>query len=116
MTTRSQSAILIRDLLIRIPQEFPARVWRRNVGIGVRGNYHVTFGHKGESDIQGIIGPQSRFLAIEVKCSGRLSKEQKSFLKMIEAHGGIAIEARELRKTLETIRLLIGAEFTESSF
>lgn len=54
--------------------------------------YHI----KGVSDILGIY--KGRPLAIEVKSkTGRLSDEQKYFLRRFEAAGGIAIVARSVQ-------------------
>lgn len=53
------------------------------------------FKRKGVSDIIGIY--KGRFLSIEVKSQkGRLSEDQKQWLRDVEAHGGISIVARSV--------------------
>ena len=66
--------------------------WRNNVGCAKIGNRFMHFGLKGSSDILGIL-PNGRFLAVECKREngGRLSENQKEFLKKIEENNGIAI-------------------------
>jgi len=53
---------------------------------------------KGIADILGI-APGGRFLAIEVKSAdGRLSKEQRLFLRSVQDAGGIAFVARSVKQ------------------
>ena len=61
---------------------------------------------KGVSDILGIIG--GRFLAIEVKSkTGKLSPDQKIFLRRIQDEGGIAFMARSTEQALNQLLLFI---------
>lgn len=58
----------------------------------------------GSSDIIGV-GPDGRFLAIEVKTkTGRASTEQKTFIDIINKSGGIAGIARSVEEALDLIR------------
>lgn len=100
---------ITNTLLLRIPQEFQARVWRRSVGAAFNPAGHMMrYGLPGEADIDGIIGPNGRRLAIEVKAGkDRLSEEQQAFLKMITAMGGIAIVARDVETTLTELRAAV---------
>ncbi len=129
--TSASAAKITSDLLLRIPREFPARVWRRNVGKAVpyvvirhaisyllQGKSRaaieyltrarlVTFGVNGEGDIDGIIciGGNGIRLGIEVKAGNdRQREEQKSFQVMMEAHGGIYLIARDVESTIEDLR------------
>lgn len=73
------------------------RVWRQNTGAmsDKRGRI-VRFGVPGAADISGILN-DGRRLEIEVKSStGRESKEQIAFEKMIRKYGGVYIIARSI--------------------
>lgn len=72
------------------------RVWRNNTGALLdRNGKLVKFGLQGSADILGIMKPQGRFLAIEVKTEkGRQSESQKRFQQMVEDMGGLYILAR----------------------
>lgn len=95
-------------LLRRIPLEFPARVWRQNVGTAVAGGRMIRFGVPGVSDILGVVTMPDgcgRILCIEVKAGrDRVSDKQASFLRMIRTHGGIAIVARGVDEALAELR------------
>ena len=83
------------------------RLWRRNVGLArpVHQTHLIFFGVKGEADLQGIIYPRGRFLAIEVKTnSGRLTKEQERWRDMIIKFGGAYIEARSLDDAISGVK------------
>jgi hypothetical protein len=91
-------------LLLRIPAAFPARVWRRNVGVAKAGDRFIRLGVPGEADITGIVDGGYR-LEIEVKAGrDRLREEQASFLSMVKLHGGIALVARDVEATMDAIR------------
>jgi hypothetical protein len=101
------AASIIADLLQKIPQQFPARVWRRNVGTAYDGGRLIRFGLPGEADIDGVItvaGVGIR-LAIEVKAPGdKQSGWQRNYQNMIEAHGGIYILAQDAEQAVRDLR------------
>ena len=69
--------------------------WRNNTGSyrTTEGRF-IRYGHVGSADILGIL-PDGRFLAIECKtATGKQSKPQQVFQRMIETNGGIYIMAR----------------------
>ncbi len=74
-------------------------VWRNNTG-GFGGEYKgkkwfVRAGLKGSADIFVIVGPQGKFVAIEVKRPGsKQTDDQKKFQADVEALGGTYILAR----------------------
>lgn len=92
-------------LLIELPKRFKCRAWRVNTGAGkLEGGRFVRFNHPGMADISGVIDPGLR-LEIEVKANGdRLTKQQESFLMMVERYGGIALVARDVDTTLIAIQ------------
>ena len=106
------AAEMIQQLLIRIPQQFPAaRVWRRNIGAQNEAGRFIRFGVPGEPDIEGIF-PIERghvfgvFLGVEVKAGkDRLSDKQKAFAAMITKAGGIWLECRDVDKCLKELEM-----------
>ncbi len=97
--------------------EAPTRVWRNNVGVlrDDRGpkcpmchrgkGVPVTYGLSvGSADLIGITHG-GQFLAVEVKTpDGRLSTEQKAWLKTVERFGGMAEVARSVEDAHNIIR------------
>lgn len=83
------------------------KVFRNNSGYlrDIRGQY-VHFGLcTGSSDLVGIVPPSGRFLAIEVKTpTGVVTKEQLSFLRMVNESGGIGFIARSVEEAIENLR------------
>lgn len=83
------------------------RIWRNNTGAlkDQRGQL-ITYGLKGSADILGIISPEGRFLAIEVKNErGKQSESQAAFGKMVEAMGGIYILARSVEDVYRGLQI-----------
>jgi hypothetical protein len=80
------------------------RLWPRVVGVGrALNNYNhvVSYGIPGESDLDGIIGPNGRKLSIEIKTGkSQLRSEQKKWKAMIEKFGGVHIVARSVEQCL----------------
>lgn len=65
---------------------------------------------KGVSDILGILKPDGRMLAIEVKTKqrqNRLSREQKAFLESINQNGGLAFVATSLDDVIKNMKDLL---------
>jgi hypothetical protein len=91
----AESAIL-HAVLARLGSRPGVRCWRNNTGAGrTFSGDAIRWGLKGSADILGLIAPQGRFLAVEVKTpDGRQSSEQVSFQRMIEKHGGIYLLVR----------------------
>lgn len=83
-----------------------SRVWRNNVGKYKKDDRWITYGLcVGSADLVGVeqvvVTPEmvgktfGRFLAVEVKTpEGRLSKEQKAWLKTVQDFGGRAVVFR----------------------
>lgn len=60
---------------------------------------------KGISDIQGVIPPTGRHLAIEVKTkSGIVSNEQTAHIERVLKSGGVAFVARSIDDVIEGLR------------
>lgn len=79
-------------ILANLPKN--CRMWRSNTGGFVRQGQLIRYGlTKGSSDIIGFTQHEgiAVFTAIEVKSEkGKLSKDQKIFLKIVKDFGGIA--------------------------
>jgi len=73
------------------------RIWKRVVGFDRQKG--IKYGIPGESDLQGIIAPHGKILAIECKTGlGKLNQDQIRFRDMIIKFGGIYIEARSVEQ------------------
>lgn len=103
---KSESTIL-KEVMLKA-SELGYRVFRNNVGVAFQPNGQVIkYGlHNGSSDLigwhsvvvtQDMVGKKlAVFLAIETKNKrGKVTTEQKNFLREVDAAGGIAILARE---------------------
>lgn len=87
-------AQLVRAVLELLTVVYGCYVWRANTGAGRIGERFVRFGPPGQSDVIGV-GPGGRFIAVECKNEhGKLSEDQRDFLALVEAHGGIALVVR----------------------
>lgn len=91
------------DILYAVGSLGNVRLWPRVVGVGraINSDRVMSFGIKGESDLDGIIAPQDRKLSIEVKSgNAKLSADQKRYKAMIEKFGGIHIVGRSVTQVL----------------
>jgi hypothetical protein len=80
------------------------RLWRQNTGAATLNGRLVRFGTPGAADVQGIIRPTGRFLAIETKAPGKKqSEEQVKWQRMVEEHGGLYVLARSLEEVDEAL-------------
>lgn len=83
--------------------------WRNNSGAFV-GERHgkkrfFRFGLKGSADIIGLVPPDGKFIAIEVKSkNGNQSPDQRLFQEQIEQNGGIFVLARSVQDVIEATK------------
>lgn len=88
---------LVDELLFAFGSRPDVRCWKRVVGVFESFGRTISVGIPGESDLQGIVKPNGRFLAIEVKTGKAvLNKNQEKFRDMVRAFGGIYILARDV--------------------
>ena len=80
-------------------------LWRNNTGLAVDGLRRIRYGLAvGSSDLVGILVPEGRFVALEVKAPGkRPTPEQERFLDLVRRSGGFAAVVR----SVEDVRVLI---------
>lgn len=83
------------------------RVWRNNTGALLdRNNKLVKFGLQGSADIIGMMKPNGRFIAIEVKTQkGMQTASQRRVQKMVEDMGGLYILARSVEDVLKALEI-----------
>ena len=94
---------LLNAILLAVGSNKNIRVWPRVVGVGRALNSErvMAFGIKGETDIDGIIAPHGKKLAIEVKTGKAvLSSDQKKYRAMILKFGGVHITGRSVEQVL----------------
>ena len=94
----------IQNAILRAFGTLPQlRLWRANAGAALMGRRFVHFGLPGQADLTGIL-PDGRRLEIEVKSStGRQSREQVSFERMIRRFGGLYVLARSVEDVREAL-------------
>ncbi len=72
--------------------------------------YPVRFGIPGTADVMGLIWPEGRMLAIEIKSdTGRQSKDQATFQRVVTKYGGLYILARTLADVDAVLIPIVGA-------
>jgi hypothetical protein len=81
------------------------KAWNNTTGcVRIAPDRWLHFGLKGSSDILGCL-PGGRFLAVETKAlRGRLTDEQRGFLRGIESLGGVAVVARSFQELDAALR------------
>lgn len=73
-----------------------------------RGFYRRNKTEKGIADILGVLPPNGRFLAIEVKTrTGKVTVEQRTFLDIVADFGGLAFVARSLEEAENAIDIYL---------
>lgn len=89
---------LVQSILIEFGSRPGLRIWRHNVGAArSKAGALVRFGQPGQADIMGIRAPHGQLVAIECKSpTGRQTEDQRKWQRMIEAHGGLYVLARNL--------------------
>lgn len=93
---------LVDDILFAVGSLPNVRIWPRHVGFDYMRK--IKFGVEGESDLDGIIGPNGKRLSIEVKTgTGKLNAAQKRWKEMILKFGGVYVEARSVKDALDEI-------------
>ncbi|MDR2337719.1 MAG: hypothetical protein LBE20_03605 [Deltaproteobacteria bacterium] len=123
-----QESLILKKIMLALGQLKTLRIWRNNTGvlwsgtdikklgkdIYIKNAYPVRFGLEGSADILGIIAPDGKFLAIEVKQQrGRQSEKQKNFENMIKSLGGVYILAHSPEEALEKLKVVINVNKTE---
>lgn len=127
MSTPEQ--VIQQRLLLRFGSMPDLRIWRENVGVAWQpitpqaraafealrrahssGFRPVHYGTPGAADVQGILAPAGRYVAIEVKADGgRLSDEQRRWGTMFEKHGGLYVIAKGATAENDVAAALEGA-------
>jgi hypothetical protein len=94
----------IQNAIIReFGQRQDMRIWRQNTGVASFGGRKVRFGVPGQADVTGVI-VGGRRLEIEVKsATGRQSKEQADYQRIIERFGGLYILARSVQDVRDAL-------------
>lgn len=80
-------------------------LWRNNTGLARNGLRSIRYGlAQGSSDLIGMLVPEGRFCALEVKApAGRLTGEQRLFLDLVRRSGGFAAVVRSVDDAREAV-------------
>lgn len=86
--------------------------WRNNCGRARIGGRYIQFGHVGQGDFTGTIGPHGTRLEMEFKTkTGKQSKEQEAFQKKIEDANGVYLLVRSVYDMEEQIHAVLRERF-----
>lgn len=81
-------------------------LWRNNTGLAVDGLRRIRYGLAlGSSDLIGILVPEGRFIALEVKAPNGKgpTPEQERFLALVRRSGGVAAVVRSVEDVQQVI-------------
>jgi hypothetical protein len=90
-----------------------ASLWRNNVGLAKTGNgATIAFGlGKGSPDLVGFLHGSARLFCIEAKtATGRLSPEQRCWLRAANSNGAYAAVARSPEEALDHLARAVAGE------
>jgi len=92
---RNQAEKILQNKILRaLGVRRDMRLWRQNTGVAFYAGRTVRFGLPGAADLSGILS-DGRRIEIEVKSpTGRQTKEQAAYQRMIERFGGLYVLAR----------------------
>jgi hypothetical protein len=94
-----QHTALVNRILMRFSARPALSLFKMHTGVAraLTGDYYVKYGILGGTDIIGILKPNGRWVAIEVKVGkDDLGPKQRHFRQLIEEHGGLYVLARDL--------------------
>lgn len=101
--SESEIQAAIRAALGRLPD---VCLWRNHVGqlTDVTGAVHPFGLAVGSADLIGVLAPSGRLIALECKSpTGRLRREQRSWLAVVRKFGGFACVVRSVEEALAAI-------------
>lgn len=92
------------EIRLALSREPDVVLWRNTTGVATHGTRTVRYGlARGGADLIGI-GPDGRFLALEIKtATGRLSDEQSLFLALVRRRGGFAAVVTSVHEALAAV-------------
>lgn len=111
----TKATALNNECLLKMAELWPLRIrcWRNNVGIGMfkvrdAPARLVRFGLPGEPDLDGVISPEGRRLAIETKVKDKVSSDQIAFGRMVKSKGGIYVIVRSVSQLVDKLMPIMG--------
>lgn len=97
---------LMQEIRAALNVQPGVRLWRNNCGmLRAPNGTPVRFGLAvGSCDLVGVLAPMGRLICFEVKtATGRVSKEQKAWLRVVHEHGGFACVVRSVEDALAAL-------------
>ena len=90
---------ITKELLLRIPREFPGCLhWRNNTGVARADKRYIPFGMVGSVDILVVLPARGRLAGVEIKGPGdRQSPVQQAWQLALEKAGGVYILAEKIK-------------------
>ena len=109
MKSRAETE-LVKPIRLALGRDDRVVLWRNNTGVahadyGSAGLKMLRYGLvKGSADLIGLVKPNGRFVALEVKCNdGALRPEQILFLDLVRSFGGFASVVRSVTEAMEAV-------------
>ena len=103
-------AEFVRNLLIELSKIQNVIVWPNQTGVAksLTGERVIRYGLNGSADITGIAKCEKSGIGIRIEIECKVGKDririhQSQFRAMIQAHGGLYIEARNIQETVDTL-------------
>ena len=91
-----------------VTREGSVRIFRNNVGVlpDPRTGGYIRFGLAvGSADLIGVLKPDGRFIALEIKTpTGKTTPEQEAWLNTIRSFGGVAEVVRSVDEAMVVIQ------------
>lgn len=97
----------MRAIRVAVNSTGKATLFRNNCGYDADKRVKYGLG-VGSADLVGFVHATGRFIAMEIKTpTGRLSKEQRLWIRFVNEHGGYACVARSVPEALEHLDKVI---------
>lgn len=89
---------LVKQIRDAVATDMGLRLWRNNTGVAKSKGFFIRYGLcNGSADLVGVLAPQGRFVALEVKTAkGRVDPIQDTWLDIVRSMGGFACVVRSV--------------------
>lgn len=94
---------LMNDIREAVSKKYDITLWRNNTGVDTTKGVRYGLG-QGGADLVGVLGPDGRMVALEVKTfNGKLSHAQSCWLESVRKKGGIAAVVRSVEDAFRVL-------------
>ena len=94
---------LMQNIRETVSKQYDISLWRNNTGVDTEKGVRYGLG-QGGADLVGVLGPNGRFIALEVKTyNWRVSHAQACWLESVRKRGGIAAVVRSVEEACKVV-------------